>query len=141
MIVCSQALLALGLLTSFETGAPESTLTVEVQNIKETTGSLYVGLYKRCKGFPTGCEPIDRQTVAVKSNPTRLTFAVEPGEYAIALYHDVNKNGKMDKKAFGLPKEPYGFSNNYRPIMSAPSFDDCQVQVGKDGKIISIKLL
>ena len=63
------------------------------------------------------------------------------GDYAIAVYHDQNGNGKMDKRMFGIPKEPYGFSNNIKPVMSAPKFSECRFTVGDSGKVISIKLL
>ena len=70
----------------------------------------------------------------------QTVFSVEPGEYAIAVYHDENNNGHMDKRMFGIPKEPYGFSNNYRPLMSAPTFNDCKFAIGEVEKEISIKL-
>ena len=70
-----------------------------------------------------------------------ISFSVEPGDYAIAVYHDQNGNGKMDKRMFGIPKEPYGFSNNIKPVMSAPKFSECRFTVGDSGKAISIKLL
>lgn len=34
------------------------------------------------------------------------------GEYGIAIFHDENGNGELDKYFIGLPKEDYGFSNN-----------------------------
>ena len=48
------------------------------------------------------------------------------GELAFAIYHDVNNNGKIDKNAIGIPKERYAFSNNIKPTIKAPSFDDCK---------------
>jgi uncharacterized protein (DUF2141 family) len=47
---------------------------------------------------------------------------LKPGTYAIAVFHDRNKNGKLDKNIFGAPTESYGFSNNARSTFSAPSF-------------------
>ena len=37
---------------------------------------------------------------------------VKPGNYAIAVFHDLNGNGKLDRNLIGLPSEPYGFSND-----------------------------
>jgi uncharacterized protein (DUF2141 family) len=51
----------------------------------------------------------------------RLTFTfetgTETGAVMVALYadeaaHDVNANGKMDVNPFGMPTEPFAFSNN-----------------------------
>ncbi|MGV3557414.1 DUF2141 domain-containing protein [Larkinella arboricola] len=127
--------------SAFGSYRADTQLIVDVQNIKEVKGQLRVGLYKPCDNFPSGCKPIANQIVAVKGNSTRITFTVPPGDYAVALFHDVNDNGEMDKKMFGIPKEPYGFSNNYRPRVSAPDFDDCRVKVETSGKTISIKLI
>ena len=42
--------------------------------------------------------------------------------YAIAVFHDLNSNGVLDKNPLGIPLEPYGFSRNARNTFSAPSF-------------------
>ena len=119
----------------------ETKLIVEIQNIKQHTGQLRVGLYKPCDKFPTNCNPVASQIVDVGSNNNRIIFSVAPGDYAVALFHDVNQNGELDKTLFGIPKEPYGFSNNYRPRVAGPSFDDCRVRINESGKTISIKLI
>ena len=49
------------------------------------------------------------------------------GEYAIAIYQDLNNNGVLDKNVFGYPSEPFGFSKNFKPRFSAPDFDDCKI--------------
>jgi uncharacterized protein (DUF2141 family) len=48
---------------------------------------------------------------------------VPDGEYAVMFYHDRNANNRLDRNVFGLPAEPYGFSNNARPRLGPPSFD------------------
>jgi len=65
---------------------------------------------------------------------------VPAGEYAIALYHDENNNGKCDRNFFGIPKEGFAFSNNVKPFLSAPSFKSCKFSVPQRKKI-SITLL
>jgi uncharacterized protein (DUF2141 family) len=34
------------------------------------------------------------------------------GDYAFAVYHDANGNGKLDRNGVGMPTEDYAFSNN-----------------------------
>ncbi|AQG78419.1 DUF2141 domain-containing protein [Spirosoma montaniterrae] len=115
------------------------TLTVDVQNIRIQKGAVYVALHKPSEGFPDS-KPFEGKKIDASGKSVRTTFSVEPGTYAVAVYHDENGNGKMDKKMFGIPKEPYGFSNNFRPKFSAPKFGDCQFTLGEGGKEISIKL-
>jgi uncharacterized protein (DUF2141 family) len=122
------------------THAPKkAALTVTVQNVKSKKGSIRIALMKPCEKFPE-CRPDDSAIIDAKSSVFEKTFDVEPGEYAIAVYHDLNANGSLDKRMFGIPKEPYGFSNNFRPTMSAPKFGDCKVVVGAGGKAISIRI-
>ncbi|WP_232279356.1 DUF2141 domain-containing protein [Psychromonas ingrahamii] len=45
-----------------------------------------------------------------------------PGKYAMAVIHDENTNGKLDTNLIGVPKEGFGFSNNAKALLSAPSF-------------------
>ena len=133
--------LSLLLSTSFHPVAPQkAALKVEIQNIRVLKGTIYVALFRPGKRFP-GNNSVDEKKVNAGSESVQALFSVEPGDYAIAVYHDENGNGKMDKRLFGIPKEPYGFSNNVKPIMSAPKFSDCKFSVGDGGKVISIKLL
>ncbi|MEO7656550.1 MAG: DUF2141 domain-containing protein [Sphingomicrobium sp.] len=46
-----------------------------------------------------------------------------PGEYALLLLHDANRNGKLDKR-FGIPREGFGFSNNAPMRFGPPSAKD-----------------
>jgi uncharacterized protein (DUF2141 family) len=115
-------------------------LTVEVQAIGEQKGAIQVALYDSPGGFPGKSKPAQGKSVVVRGASAQVVFEVEPGDYAIAVFHDKNSNGKLDTGAFGIPKEPYGFSNNIRPRFSAPSFADCKVVVSSDKSIsISVK--
>ena len=120
-------------------GPEKPSLKVDVQNVRVQEGAVHIGLYRSCADFPN-CKPLELIIVTVKGKPIQAAFSVEPGEYAVAVYHDENGNGEMDKRAFGLPKEPYGFSNNFRPRFSAPKFSDCRFRVGGEGKTISVRL-
>ncbi|MBO0934620.1 DUF2141 domain-containing protein [Fibrella aquatilis] len=118
----------------------KATLTVEIRNIRDNEGRIQLGLFKPSAGFPDKAKPFDTRMIAATKGSVQLVFAVEPGEYALAAYHDINSNGKLDTRLLGIPKEPYGFSNNVRPRMSAPSFADCKVVIGHDNKVIHIQL-
>lgn len=49
---------------------------------------------------------------------------IPPGKYAMVVIHDENMNGKLDTNWLGVPNEGYGFSNNAKALLSAPSFSD-----------------
>lgn len=118
----------------------KTNLKVEIQNVRVLEGMVHVALFRPGKDFPEG-KPIEGRRINAVGPSVQMMFSVEPGDYAIAVYHDENGNGKMDKRMFGIPKEPYGFSNNFKPVMSAPKFKDCQFSVGDNGKALTIKLI
>ncbi len=118
--------------------AEKSTLTITIGNVKARGGTIRVALFKQGQKFPDGA-PL--QAKVVGDDAKKVSLSVEPGWYAVAVYHDQNNNGQLDKKIFGIPKEPYGFSNNIRPATSAPKFDECKIQVQQNEKEIAIKLL
>jgi uncharacterized protein (DUF2141 family) len=62
------------------------------------------------------------------------------GELAIAVYHDVNDNKQIDKNPIGIPTEPYGFSNDFKPVIKAPAFKDCSFFYNEKNNRITITL-
>ena len=48
------------------------------------------------------------------------------GEYALAIYHDENSNGKLDSNFLGMPTEDYVFSNYATGNFGPPSFEDAK---------------
>ena len=139
-MVCLISFFSLFLTTTSLGPSPQKTsLTVEIHNVHVHTGTVYVALFKPGKEFPEG-KPLEGKKIDATQDVVQTTFSVDPGEYALAIFHDENGNGQMDKRMFGIPKEPYGFSNNFRPKMSAPKFSDCQFNVGEGKKTISIDL-
>ena len=62
------------------------------------------------------------------------------GWYAVAIYQDKNGNGKLDRNVFGMPLEPYGFSNNAHGVMGPPSFGDARFQLTGSSTQIQVRL-
>lgn len=116
-------------------------LSVEITNVRASGGTLRVALYKPGAKFGK-TEPDFFKNIPVRQiGSLTFDFEVPLGEYAIAVYHDKNDNDKLDKNMVGYPREPFGFSNNYRPVVSAPDFEDCAFEHSEKGKAISIKLI
>lgn len=58
-------------------------------------------------------KPLMGTKVASSVQSTRISLHDLPaGEYALVAYEDQNDNGKLDKNQFGMPTEPFGFSND-----------------------------
>ncbi len=71
----------------------------------------------------------------------KVCFNLEkPGTYAVAAYHDVNGNRKLNKKWNMMPEEPFGLSNNPELNFGFPKFDDSAFTTEEFGADISIDL-
>jgi len=115
--------------------------TVEVSDLVADKGSVYLGLYDKKLGFLKEDAAFANAKVKATGNKVSYTFKNLPvGEYAVAVYQDVNNNGKCDRNMIGYPTEGFGFSKNYRPKLSAPTFNEVKIAVKQSTKA-SISLI
>tara|TARA_B100001287_G_C22657534_1_gene518574 strand:+ start:490 stop:921 length:432 start_codon:yes stop_codon:yes gene_type:complete len=116
-------------------------LTVVVNGLENNDGVLQFGLYNDRDKFPIVGETIKMVRVKTFGSSHKYTFSdMAEGDYAVAIYQDENNNDNCDKNFFGIPVEPYAFSNDIRPKLSAPSFEDCSFQLNRS-KTITIQLV
>lgn len=110
-------------------------LEVQVDGIPNTKGTLFIGLFNSSASFPEYGKQYKGVVVVHEGKSHTYQFKKLPmGNYALAIYHDENKNGKLDKNVFGAPTEAYGFSNNARETFSAPSFSAAKIVLDRDKK-------
>lgn len=111
------------------------TLQITVNNFENIKGKLQVCLTDKKEDFLKQCEY--SAVVLVTNNTVSLEIAnIKKGVYSISLFHDENNNGVLDTKGFfGIPSEPYGFSNNPSTTFGPPSFEKCTFLINKDKQI------
>lgn len=98
-------------------------LQLVVRNVRSSEGFVLVSIFDDSGAFPDHPEEaVMKLKLTVAQAANYLVQGLPPGEYAIALLHDENGNGKMDKKAFGIPKEGFGFSNDAMGTFGPPKF-------------------
>ena len=116
-------------------------LTIKITNIKEPKGKIEIGLYNNGEKFPEVGGELKKIILDADSSTVIYTIENLPeGNYAVAVYHDENSDGECNTNFLGIPKEPYGFSNNVRPLFSAPSFKKTKFTL-KGSVTITIKLI
>lgn len=116
----------------------KSQLKIKLTNVGEIEGDIYLGLFNKPDGF---LEKEDQYRVVitpVTGDTMLITLDELPaGYYAISVMKDLDGDLKMDKNLIGIPKEPYGFSQNFHPRFSKPDFEDCSFYYdGKSGEMI-----
>ncbi len=119
----------------------QNSLTVNIENIPSAKGNVEIGLFNSEKGFLKEGSQFIKKKVKVIGNSLKYTFQNLPkGNYAVAVFHDENLNNKCDTNFIGMPTEGFGFSNNFRPKLSAPKFNQTKVFV-ENNKNIHINLI
>jgi len=100
---------------------------VKILNIKNSTGTVACALFESPEGFPSEYlhSATNVMVIKIRKTQARCDFEdIPPGTYAMAVVHDENMNGKLDTNWIGFPTEGYGFSNNAKGSIGAPSFSD-----------------
>lgn len=99
--------------------------SLQLTGFEKAKGEVRIAMFNSEESYKAKKEPVYAVVLPVDS--TSMTWEVErlpEGNYAIAVYHDENKNGKLDTNLLGIPKERYGFSNNARGRFGPASWKD-----------------
>ena len=116
-----------------------SDLTVNVESIAQTQGTIVLGLFDEASYEGNGA--VNGANLKVEGNDVTVTFeGLEPGEYAVKLYHDINDDGEMNTNPFGMPTEPFAFSNDAKGRFGPAKWDAAKFSVSADGTVHTIKL-
>ena len=116
-------------------------LKVSLSNIKKT-GKIHVAVYRDGDDFPNEKLMVKNLLGEGVDGKCELQFEEIPfGAYAVAIYQDVNGNGKLDKGMFGIPDEPFAFSNNFRPKFGGPSFEKCKFDFKANNQTLDITMI
>ena len=106
----------------FQFSNAQNKVTAEVENFKSNNGICQACIFQSASAFEK-MEALQCINAIVKDKRAVVTFSgLADGDYAIFVFHDVNRNNKMDNNFFGIPKEGYGASKNKLPFASAPKF-------------------
>lgn len=127
-------LMVLSFFFSWASACAQHSLEVTVTDIKAQKGLVRLALYNNPDDFMKRHKAV--REVVVNGTSVQVLFEnLEPGEYAISCYHDVNGNKKLDSNFMGVPREPYGFSNDARGTFGPPGFADARFMVRGNTKI------
>ena len=114
-------------------------LSVQVSGIKSADGRVMVAVYGSAAEFLK----VPLMAVSAAADPAGATVVLRdlpPGDYALAVYHDANGNGKMDKNMMGIPTEDYAFSNNAMGKFGPPAFDSAKITLAAAGGATAVSL-
>jgi uncharacterized protein (DUF2141 family) len=116
-----------------------STVALEIQNVKINGGKVYVAIYSNEQTFKKTEPDITLEFVADNTIISSI-LEIPYGEYAITIYQDSNGNGKIDLGLFGIPNEPFGMSNYSGKGVPSNNFNQLKLPVNNTTKKITVGL-
>ena len=113
------------------------TLQLEFVGLQNSWGQVMVAVYRSPQGWPNGDTEAYRTAVlSIQNKKASCMFPDLPaGTYAVAAYHDANRNCKLDTNFLGIPLEAYGFSQGARGTMGPPDFKSAMLEVPATGTL------
>jgi uncharacterized protein (DUF2141 family) len=110
-----------------DAGAADS-IKVVVVGLHSNDGEVNCALFASADGFPNDSSKarVEVKTKIVNRQAVCVFAGVAPGDYAVAVFHDENGNGKLDRNFVGMPKEGVGASNDAAGNFGPPKFDDAR---------------
>ena len=152
LLLCTRALLAApetGPETELEAGSEAAkpaelaglgaALTIEMTGLEGGVGQVHISVFDSADTWLR--EASYDAIVDVEESELSWTAEELPaGDYGIAIFHDVNSNGINDKNRFGIPSEPYGFSNNYRVRFGPPKWAKASFEVTAPATVVRIRI-
>jgi uncharacterized protein (DUF2141 family) len=112
-----------------------ASVVVTVNDVKSDQGFVGCALFAAAAAaqFPLDLSRAVTQRTAALPGRVRCEFLdLAPGSYAVSAAHDINGNGKTDRNFVGLPTEPWAVSNQVRPLLRAPRFDEAAFTLAAD---------
>lgn len=113
-------------------------VTVKVNNVSSNEGTIIVCVFDKPDAFPDQVN-LAVKCVKVKASQGIMKIQVDgltQSDYAFAVHHDKNNDGKVNTNFIGIPKEPIGASNGAKGKMGPPKYADAVVTIAKEIAII-----
>lgn len=113
----------------------QNSLQIHIKNIELIEGTLKLRLTNDSVFFQM--DTIQNHQMIeekVSANEMFMEFKDLPnGVYAFAVYQDLNENGQLDTKKFGIPAEPFAFSNDALGKFGPPKFSQASFELNNGG--------
>ena len=114
-------------------------LTVTIQGLRNSLGVIVIGVYQNKESFSHPRSAfLYRNDIKIHDKKAVAVFQLKPGQYAISMFHDENRNKDFDLRFRTIPKEGWGFSNNAKPSPFWPDFEDAAFKISDDDRTLTI---
>ncbi|MEM1434800.1 MAG: DUF2141 domain-containing protein [Pseudomonadota bacterium] len=137
------ALAALGLLASIGALAEEAgnpTFSVEIRNIEDPDAALYIQILAGEEAYKASTPAAAQLILPARAGSARFSLNSLPaGEYGVRVMQDLDGDGELATNMVGMPKEPWGVSNDARGRFGPPTWE--QVRIVHPGEAEQIHVI
>jgi uncharacterized protein (DUF2141 family) len=122
--------------------AATAELRLCLDGLRSTRGMVRLCLAREEAAFPDckeGASIRRDMLIGAGSEQCFTLTALQPGTYAISLFHDENANARLDK-TMSIPREGFGFSRNPKIGFGPPRFDAARIELKAGQNIETIKV-
>ncbi len=116
-----------------------SEVEVSIEGLRNGRGDVHLCLTREPRHFPNCRNDPAAIKRTVPASAHRVTLNVVPGEYALSIFHDENRNRELDTM-LRIPREGFGFSRNPRIRFGAPRFRDVRVGIPAGFTRLSVRM-
>ncbi len=118
----------------------DAEIVATVSQLRSTSGLVRIALYADRDAWLSHDDTLASCVALARGAEASCSLGIVPaGTYAIALLHDEDGDGDMDRDFIGLPQEGYGFSSGASPGLGPPSFEDASLAHGDVRTVVSIR--
>lgn len=118
-------------------------LSITIKNIKHTSAKVFIAVTTKTPNFPDDQKIVKGFEIDPKGlkEISVIINDLPHGEYAITTFQDIDGDKKLSTNFLGAPKEPFGFSNNFKPRFKGPQWSDCSFQYNTKNSKQEISLI
>lgn len=117
-------------------------LTIRVSGAANEQGSVLVAVYDSQETFNDPKRAVAATTCPIVDGAAICTLPAGelPGRLAVAAFHDENGDAMLNRNAFGIPLERYGFSNDARGMTGPPKYEQAVIEGPFTDRLVPISL-
>ncbi len=118
-----------------------ATIDLRFTNMRAATGAIMYALFDSEESYAKDGKPVRAGMIKVANGAAvEAITGLAPGNYAIKAFHDIDGDGKMGANPFGMPTEPFAFSNNAKGNMGPAGWAEAKFAVAAGPNVQSIEI-
>lgn len=111
-------------------------VVISISGAEPVQSKVFIALYQDKDAFLESEELLRELDVNNRGESGSISFSLKAGMYAVAIFQDVNGNGILDKNMFGMPSEPYGFTNYEGVQLTPPTWNKTSFYLDSNREIV-----